>query len=110
MAVRNHSFRIKPLLVVALLSLGGTAVTTRYLRAQATATPVSLEPGFEQYVKPFFNQNCMACHNADTSTAGIRVDQLDPKLEDRHIQVWEAIRRRVKDGTMPPKGMPQPSS
>ena len=28
----------------------------------------------------------MACHNSDTGTAGIRVDQLDAKLEDRHIQ------------------------
>ena len=61
-------------------------------------------------MKPFFKQNCIACHNSDLSTAGIRVDQLDAKLEDRHIPVWEAIRRRVRDGTMPPKGMPQPTS
>ncbi len=61
-------------------------------------------------MKPFFKQNCVLCHNADTSTAGIRVDQLDPKLEDRHIPTWEAIRNRIRAGTMPPKGMPQPTS
>ena len=44
------------------------------------------------------------------STAGIRVDQLDAKLEDRHIPAWEAIRNRIRAGTMPPKGLPQPSS
>ena len=72
--------------------------------------PKALEPSFDQIVTPFFKQNCMACHNAELSTAGIRVDQLDAQLEDRHLQVWEAIRRRVRDGSMPPKGMPQPAS
>jgi hypothetical protein len=50
------------------------------------------------------------CHNSDLCIAGIRVDQLDTTLEDRRIPVWEAIRRRVRDGSMPPKGLPQPSA
>ncbi len=44
------------------------------------------------------------------STAGIRVDQLDASLDDRQIPVWEAIQRRLRAGTMPPKGLPQPSA
>src|SRR5262249_14287183 len=28
--------------------------------------------------------------------------------DDRHIPVWEAIRKRISEGTMPPKGLPQP--
>jgi hypothetical protein len=93
-----------------LLSAAGIAVTARFLLAQATGAPASLEPSFEQYVKPFFQQNCITCHNSDTGTAGIRVDQLDAKLEDRQIPAWEAIRNRVRAGTMPPKGLPQPSA
>ena len=85
-------------------------MTARFLPAQATGAPAPLEPSFEQYVKPFFQQNCITCHNSDMGTAGIRVDQLDAKLEDRHIPAWEAIRNRVRAGTMPPKGLPQPSS
>ena len=42
--------------------------------------------------------------------AGIRVDQLDASIEDRHVRVWEGIRHRVAEGTMPPKGLPQPTS
>lgn len=42
--------------------------------------------------------------------SGVRVDQLDAALEDRHLKLWEHIEKRVADGTMPPKGMPQPSS
>ncbi|HWE92757.1 MAG TPA: LamG-like jellyroll fold domain-containing protein, partial [Tepidisphaeraceae bacterium] len=51
----------------------------------------------------------MTCHNSDLGTAGVRVDQLDASLEDRHLKTWEAIRNRLKAGTMPPKGMPQPA-
>ena len=86
-------------------------MTARFLLGQATGSAQkALEPSFNQIVKPFFTQNCVGCHNADLSTAGIRVDQLDANLEDRHLQIWEAIRRRVRDGSMPPKGLPQPTS
>ena len=42
-------------------------------------------------------------------TSGVRVDQLDGSLEDRHIRVWEAVQRKIGDGSMPPKGLPQPA-
>ena len=97
---------------LTLLSIAGISLTARFLWAQTGGTHPAdaLEPGFAQVVKPFFEKNCVVCHNADTSTAGVRVDQLDAKLEDRHLPVWEAIRRRVRDGSMPPKGLPQPTS
>ncbi len=97
--------RRPPLLFASSLCLAGLVVTTRYLAAQA-----SLETSFEQTAKPFFQHNCMLCHNSDASTAGVRVDQLDAIMEDRQIPVWEAIERRVREGSMPPKGMPQPTA
>ena len=106
----RYRIRLQSVLALSLLSVAGIAVTARFLLAQAAAGPAPLDASFEQYVKPFFQQNCIGCHNSETGTAGIRVDQLDAKLEDRHIQAWEAIRNRVRGGTMPPKGMPQPSS
>src|SRR6185295_4216860 len=90
--MRSGNFRF------ALFSVAGIALAQ-----------VALEPSFEQYVQPFFKQNCVSCHNSEMSTAGVRVDQLDSKLEDRQIPVWEAIRRRINAGTMPPKGLPQPN-
>src|SRR4051794_41965337 len=88
---------------LTLLSFLGLAATARFLTAQADTDSAlkALEPSFDQIVKPFFAKNCVSCHNSDLSTAGIRVDQLDAKLEDRHLQAWEAIRRRVRDGSMP---------
>ena len=70
---------------------------------------MALETSFEQHVKPFLKQNCFQCHNTDTAISGVRVDQLDAALEDRHIRLWEAVRRKIGDETMPPKGAPQPA-
>jgi len=111
MMVRNRRLPIQPWSVVALFICGAVAWTTQFLPAQTSdSAQKALEPSFEQTVKPFFAQNCIKCHNTDLSTAGIRVDQLDASLEDRQIPVWEAIRRRVQNGSMPPKGLPQPSA
>jgi mono/diheme cytochrome c family protein len=106
----NHSSRIRPVGAVVAILFAGTGLTARSLGAQpAEASSKPLEPSFQQVVKPFFQKSCMTCHNSDVGTAGVRVDQLDARLEDRHLKTWEAIRNRVHAGTMPPKGMPQPS-
>src|SRR5262249_47053532 len=94
--------------LLALLAIAGTA---RLWRAEAApSAPVSLDPSFQKTVKPFFKKNCMLCHNTENSTAGVRVDQLDSSLDDRQIPTWQAIRNRIKAGTMPPKGVPQPTT
>ncbi|HUQ91428.1 MAG TPA: DUF1592 domain-containing protein [Bryobacteraceae bacterium] len=66
--------------------------------------------GMAEDVKPFLKQNCVRCHNEETAMSGVRVDQLDAALEDRHVKLWDAVRKRIADGTMPPKGQPQPTS
>lgn len=101
-------FRFHSLPTLIVFSVLVIVWTAHLLLAQSAPAP--LEVGFEQFVKPFLQQNCAKCHNADTSMAGIRVDNLDASLDDRHIRIWEGIRHRVSTGTMPPKGMPQPSS
>jgi hypothetical protein len=89
----------------------GVAWTARFWLAQAAdVAPAALISPFEQHVKPFLKQNCVRCHNGDTAMSGVRVDQLDGALEDRHLRLWEGIRKKIGDGTMPPKGQPQPAS
>jgi cytochrome c5 len=110
MASRKFPARIRAFLAFLAL-FAGIAWTTRHWVAQAAPTaPNPNQAAFEKMVKPFFDQNCMLCHNTDTATAGIRVDQLDASFEDRQIRAWEAIRTKVGDGTMPPEGMPQPTA
>lgn len=93
-----------------LFSVVGIAWTARFLLAQVGGSPVPNGPAFEQQVKPFLKQNCERCHNAETSMSGVRVDQLDGALEDRHLKLWEQVKRRISDGSMPPKGQPQPAA
>lgn len=110
MSFRYHRRRPAALLL-AVIFISGLMQTARFLVAQSLAPKSAhLEASFDELVKPFFKQNCMACHNSNAGTAGIRVDQLDSTLEDRQIPMWEAIRRRLREGSMPPKGMPQPSA
>jgi mono/diheme cytochrome c family protein len=110
MTSRNSSSRFSALLAVAGISLAGVALTAHYLGAQtADAAGKSLDREFENVVQPLFKKNCMTCHSSEVGTAGIRVDQLDATLQDRQIATWEAIRNRLKAGTMPPKGLPQPT-
>lgn len=100
--------RYSLLLALFTLMAGIWVSRTRPAHAQSTATP--LEPGFAQVVKPFLQQNCARCHNADVMLSGVRVDHLDSSLDDKHVRLWEAIRHRVSDGSMPPKGQKQPTA
>lgn len=86
---------------LALLSLAAILATAHYLTAQATPP----EPDY----KAFLKDNCVTCHNADNSIAGVRVDNLDDKFGDDTVKKWEAVHHRIAAGTMPPKGMKQPS-
>ena len=68
------------------------------------------EAGFAETVQPFLRKNCVSCHNTDTAVAGIRVDMLTAGMEDRHMKLWSEVQHRISDGTMPPKGMKQPTA
>jgi len=104
-------YRRLRLSAVTLLSVGGIVWSARYVTAQSPSDAAkALAPQFNTLIKPFLQKNCVQCHNADVMTAGIRVDQLDASLDDTHIRFWQGVRNRVAAGTMPPKGLPQPSA
>src|SRR5215472_4125760 len=95
---------------VVCLVLGGVIVGVHLLRAQSPQDRQrALDSSFQQTVKPFLQKNCRTCHNPDMNTAALNVDRLEPSLEESQLKTWEAIRARLKAGTMPPKGMPQPT-
>lgn len=77
--------------------------------AHAADDAKSLATSFDRHVKPFLQQHCARCHNEEKLTSGIRVDQLDEALEDRHLKLWEGIRRQIEKRVMPPEDEPQPT-
>ena len=88
----------------ALFLAAGLTWTGRFVLAQQPADT------FEQVPKPFLQKNCVRCHNVDMAISGVKVDQLNGALEDRHIGLWAGIRKKIADESMPPKGAPQPTA
>ncbi len=110
MTSRLFLFRFQTVCAIALASALAITWTTRFRMAHAaSSSQAAVEPSFDQLAKPFLKQNCVRCHNVDVAMSGIRLDQLDAALEDRHLPLWERVRTKISDGTMPPKGQPQPS-
>lgn len=77
--------------------------------ARAEADDAGIEVDFRQYVRPFIQEHCLRCHNAETMESGIRLDQLSATPDDRQLFLWDAIRRQLDDGAMPPEDEPQPT-
>lgn len=55
-------------------------------------------------VRPILEQNCFACHGADTQKAGVQLDILDPDFINGHdAPRWHAALDMINSGEMPPK-------
>ncbi|MCP4891926.1 MAG: DUF1587 domain-containing protein, partial [Planctomycetaceae bacterium] len=82
---------------------------------QATfATPTDQSEGgsFEAFPKialPFLQQHCMRCHNEQERESGIRVDQLNGRLAESSLKLWEEISEQIESESMPPKDEQQPN-
>ena len=74
----------------------------------ARSAPDPLETSFQEQMRPFFQKNCLVCHNEDTAMSGVRLDGLSGALEERRLKLWELVHERIGDGSMPPEGAPQP--
>lgn len=68
-----------------------------------------VEKSFTSQVQPLLQKYCLRCHNADNMKSGIRVDQLDGSLQDRHLFLWRDIGRQLDEAAMPPADEPQPT-
>ncbi len=65
---------------------------------------------FDLHVKPFLTRYCSRCHNVEKRTSGVRVDHLEASLEDRHLKLWDGIRKQIAGEAMPPDDEPQPTA
>ncbi|MGH9838085.1 MAG: DUF1592 domain-containing protein [Blastocatellia bacterium] len=59
--------------------------------------------------REFLEANCYACHDSQTKKGNLDLTALKPDMADaKSFDVWVKVHDRVRDGEMPPKGMPQP--
>src|SRR5262249_51963157 len=93
-----------------LALLAAVTFSSRFVAAQpAQSRQQSLESSFHQTVQPFLQKNCHSSHKPALNPPGLNVDRLEASLEEGQLKTWETIRARLKAGTMPPKGLPQPA-
>jgi mono/diheme cytochrome c family protein len=59
-------------------------------------------------LRPFIDQNCMKCHNADDWAGGLAFDTLAADAPATHPDVWEKAVRKLRGRLMPPPNQPQP--
>ncbi len=66
---------------------------------------------FASTVQPYVKKNCIACHNDRAKVGGM---SLTPYRSAADVvgnrDLWELISTRVKNGEMPPKGVPKPAA
>ena len=51
---------------------------------------------------------CIACHSGTAANAGLRLDRADLENVGEDAEMWERVAHKLRTGTMPPAGMPQP--
>jgi mono/diheme cytochrome c family protein len=94
-----------PLLLLTLLSLcagwGG--------RADDKATGADAA-AYDKQIKPLLKQYCVGCHGNQNANAGVNFDTYgDVAAVQRDQAVWRKVVTRIRERTMPPAGVPQPT-
>ena len=99
--VRNWA-RLKTALIVATVTvpvLAGPASAQQ----RPTAPTASVAES-----SAVLSQYCLACHGADTKTAGLDLETLLSTDPSDHPEMWEAVIRKLRGRQMPPVGLPRP--
>ncbi|HEX5107206.1 MAG TPA: DUF1592 domain-containing protein [Vicinamibacterales bacterium] len=73
---------------------------------QRPASATAEAPASER--RATLDRYCVTCHNQRSRTGGLALDELDPSRVSERPEVWEAVVRKLRTGTMPPQGMPRP--
>ena len=115
MTVKLNLFRMWPAFVLTAIAVT-TACRPAYAQpaaeakaAEAKAAAASELQTFQKQIQPLLKKFCVRCHNVDKMTSGIRVDQLDGSLADRHLFTWKDILKQVGGNAMPPEDEAQPT-
>ncbi len=71
--------------------------------------PVADLPTFEEHVRPFIEEHCVACHGPESAEQELRLDTLAPDFVTRpEADHWVEILDRLNLGEMPPAEEPRP--
>jgi len=87
---------------------------SQYLKATRNPPPVSSAvttanlDHFRKSIEPILVQKCVACHGPKSSSAGLRVDRLNPDLiSGPDIDRWRKVFKVLANSEMPPEDEPK---
>ncbi len=82
------------------------------LKMGACESSLAAESGVTEFTKsvaPILKTYCVGCHGGDKPKADLALDTLAADFAEQG-ETWKMVLERVDDGTMPPKGKPQPTA
>ena len=85
------------------LAVAAFALLGAQARAADTYTPgESIRGNFKSFAKPFFERNCLDCHDDETQKGNLNLLKLG-KLDEGNAAIWKSIWAQVLLEEMPPK-------
>ena len=79
------------------------------LAAQSAPAPTATT--FDKAVLPLLVKNCVACHNDRLAQGSLNLGAFaTPASIHEQRDGWERIMQRIRNGEMPPKGLPKPEA
>ncbi len=76
-----------------------------------TKAPVNAAETYQKTVLPVLAKNCFGCHNEKLNIAGLNLEALRKgSAAVKEKAVWKNVLVKLRDGDMPPRGLPAPTS
>jgi len=91
-------------LALALTLLSLCPPSSGAVAAQAPVAPAAGPSSQRALVDKY----CVTCHNKRTKQAGLELDSIDVDHIAQSPDVWEKVVRKLRNGAMPPVGLPRP--
>ena len=62
-------------------------------------------------IRPFIQNHCVDCHDAESARAGFRIDLLSADFTaGNNASLWKEVMDKINGGEMPPKKKPRPDA
>jgi len=89
----------------------GSSVAELETPASADGSLGRLAEEYPERILPLVQKHCLKCHSAEKKKGGLDLARFRTVADVRsHARTWQKVLRRLRDGEMPPKNSPQPSS
>ncbi len=102
---KSFLLRLPPLLLPALLLGAGLA------RGADTPPAASKQAAYEKQIRPALQQFCVGCHGGPKPSGSINLAAFaDVTAIQRDQATWRKVLTQLRERTMPPRGMAQPTA